>query len=205
VTTKVDNPFKPGQSIDVIDTKQLPQSFVDEKPLFNREFTYTVGAYGFYRIGGTRPTDRALTFIPALTYKRAFTKPDEIQICPVALPGAPLQTTEQCRSAFASKGKIAKSLIPSLETRFHLPNRLLAPWLIPSFGFAPKVSFEDDLDGDRRYGFEMPIWFSLNSDGALNGGIAFARQWGGRGADGPRDPESSLSLFFGTTFDLGSK
>lgn len=204
----VPNPLKQGALSETIDTVNIPPEFYAGKPLKRREVSFSLGAYGFYRFGSPSPTQPALTLIPSLTYKRDFEKPGEVTICPAAAaPGATVVTTQLCKEISPSEGEIVNSLSPAIEARFYLPNKTrFLPWLLPGFGFAPKFSFEQREDENRRYAFDMPFWFGMNDEGTLTGGLAFQHQWGGRDTDGAlRSKDTSLSIFVSTTFDLGSK
>jgi predicted metal-dependent hydrolase len=211
-TREVTNPLKPDEPKTVLDTRTLPAEFLTGDPLIRREWTYAVGLYGFHRIGGTAPTDMALTLIPSFTYTRKFEKPEKVSICPVSTapvetPPPQFATTQLCEEISPNDGEVTKNIVPALEARMHLPNPFPGRWLIPSVGVAPKISFEHAIDDDnRRYSLDMPIWFGLDSTGKLNGGVSVQHQWGGVKDSGkPKPSETSLSIFVSTTFDLGSK
>jgi hypothetical protein len=207
-TTKlIENSLKQGALTKAIDLTNIPADFYTGKSSRRREITFSIGAYGFYRVGDVSVTSRALTLIPSVTYKHAFEKPDKVTICAAPPAGATIVTTEFCKAISPNDGKIVGSLNPALEARFYLPNSSrLFPWLVPAIGLAPKFSFEQRKDDNRRYSFDMPIWFGASSDGALNGGVALQHQWGGRDAEGELRPkDTAVSVFVSTTFDLGSK
>ncbi|HEX8583362.1 MAG TPA: hypothetical protein VF680_03010 [Allosphingosinicella sp.] len=209
-THEIADPLRPGKTKTVVDTAMIPPEFLTGDPESKRLWTYSIGAYGFYRFGETGPRDRAVTFIPSFTYKRAFEKPKKVTLCPGPAAGTPstqVVTSELCEEISPNGGDIKHFVVPAIEARIHLPNRFLGQWLVPSVGIAPKISFEQDIDDDNtRYSFDMPIWFGLDTAGKLNGGLAFQRQWGGVKSSGaPKEGETSLSIFVSTTFDLGSK
>lgn len=198
----VPDPFRPGKTKKVVDTANLPASFLAEKPLRERHWAYDLGAYGFYRLTG-EPSPVGLTIVPSISYKHDYENPDKISLCPVQTPGTVL-TSQLCESVQAADAELKESWVPAIELRVRFAGAgfLGGRGLIPEIGIAPKLG--QDLDANR-WSFDMPIWFTADDKGKLNGGLIFARQWGGRKDDGTRrDSSTSMSVFLGTTFDLGS-
>ena len=201
---EVPDPLRPGQTKKVVDLANLPAGFAAGEAIRERHWAYDVGLYTFLRLTDDR-APVGMTIVPSITYKHDYKKPDKISICPAPATAAALVSSELCQSVHAADAKLETGWVPALELRVRfagLPgfSFLGGRGLIPEMGIAPKLG----LDGDR-WSFAMPIWFTADDKGKLSGGLIFARQWGGDKDDGsPRASSTSVSVFLGTTFDLGS-
>lgn len=199
---EVPNPLRPGETMKVIDTSNLPQSFLDDDPIRTRHWSYTISPYFFYRIPYAHAPHLGTTIIGSATYKHNYKKRTEITICPAGPVGAPVVTSELCRKAFSTDGVVEEGWVPSIELREQYRGFGWGRGLIPELGFAPKFAWDRPA---KRYSLDFPVWMTLDDKGALSGGLSISHHWGRGTGSEPQKPETGVYIFVGTTFSLGAK
>lgn len=121
----------------------------------------------------------------SISYQRAFEAADEERVCP---PGTtdPEADCPNMRTAGPSRNE-------NLLLAAGLRHRILgADGSLGNLAVAPIVTYDviDDV-----FGVDVPIYYTPDGQGGLNGGIRF-------GYRSDRENEFSVALFVGTTFDI---
>ncbi len=124
-------------------------------------------------------------FTGSVSYQRAFEAADEERVCP---PGTTDPETD-CPNMRTAGPTRNENLLLAVGVRHRITG---ADGNLGNLAVAPIVTYDAI---DSVFGVDVPIYYTPNDDGGLNGGIRF-------GYRSDRDNKFSAAFFVGTTFDI---
>lgn len=211
-TTTITDPFNPSETKTVIDPSQFPADFASQTVKDETHLNWTVGGYAYLHgssDGGPvfLPPDffswsAGTTLIGSVTYKHEWAIDEDFKdltICPAPAAGATFVDPFLCAKGLNGA---APAKDPGFVFGIEMRQMIDSPWfrVLPPLGISAKYTYQTS---NGRNGLEVPLYFATDKDGALTGGLRFAREWGGTKADGsPFKTDSQLGIFFGASFDV---
>lgn len=148
-------------------------------PQKKRHTDWSVAGHVAHYLSGSHT---ALT--ASVAYQRAFEASEEKQVCP---PG--FTDPAQCSTARTAAPSRNENLLLALGVRHRA---LGADLKLANLAIAPIVTYDviDDV-----FGVDVPIYYTPDDKGGLNGGIRF-------GYRSDREKSFTIAFFVGTTFDV---
>jgi hypothetical protein len=216
----VPDPFKPGSTRQVVDPAELAPGFGDRLVKDDVRTTWSLKSFVFghvsssdwrnigrwlsgtvapnyyERIDNVFSRNKGTTLIGSLAYKKDYAIKKELrdmEIC-VTPPEQPL--TEICQLANVAAPEKDAGFVVGAELR-----QLFDTFrVLPTLGIAPRYTY---AFSKNRNGLDVPLFLTLDDKGALNGGVKYSREWGGRNADSTdKATESVWSIFLGASLDM---